>query len=225
MRLLLVEDEIEYAENLKKKLETKGFVTDWLEDGEKARSRILLYRNDYDVIVLDLRVPGMDGMTLTKSLRSYDITTPIIVITGQSATEYKIEMLNSGADDYVVKPFAPEELIARINSVLRRAPENRRSGVRVVGDITIDIAAHRVYSGSQEVSLTLKEYTLLECFSRRPGEVLTREEIANKIWDFNAVTLSNVLDVHMKNLRNKLRRSKSSTSFQTVRGIGYRLVQ
>jgi len=225
MRLLLVEDEIEYAENLKKKLETKGFVTDWLDDGEKARSRILLYRNDYDVIVLDLRVPGMDGMTLTRSLRSYDITTPIIVITGQSATEYKIELLNSGADDYVVKPFAPEELIARINSVLRRAPEDRKNEVRIVGDITIDIAAHRVYSGSQEISLTLKEYTLLECFSRRPGEVLTREEIANKIWDFNAVTLSNVLDVHMKNLRNKLRRSKSSTSFQTVRGIGYRFVQ
>lgn len=225
MRLLIVEDDLEFGENLKKTLEKKSFATDWLEDGEKARSRILLNRKEYDAIILDLTLPGMDGMTLTKTLREHDITIPIIILSGRGEAEYKINLLNSGADDYIVKPISTLELMARITTVLRRAPAPQRGRVHIVGDLTIDNAIHRVYIGSTEVSLTLKEYALLECFANRPGEVLTREELYEKVWDFNAVTLSNVLDVHIKNLRGKLRHNNSSASFETVRGVGYRLVQ
>jgi DNA-binding response OmpR family regulator len=223
MRLLIVEDEEALAKNLKKILELRGFAVDWLADGEKARSRISLYHKEYDVIILDLALPGLDGAALTKIMRSEHITTPVIILTGQSGTDYKVKLLDSGADDYVVKPFSSDELIARINSVSRR-PKAEPKIVRAVGDITVDTATHRVSVGDAEVSLTLKEYSLLECFLRRPGEVFTREELSNQIWDFNALTLSNVLDVHMKNLRKKLHRDGNSARFETVRGIGYRLV-
>lgn len=223
MRLLIVEDEASLAKNLKKILELKGFAVDWLEDGEKARNRILMYQKDYDAIILDLMLPGMDGMELTRSLRAENITTPIIILTGRSETETKIALLNAGADDYVVKPFSSAELIARIASVLRR-PKEAQKVVHSVGDITIDTASHRVTVGDAEIPLTLKEYSLLECFLRRPGEVFTREELSSQVWDFNALTLSNVLDVHMKNLRKKLQRKGNSARFETVRGVGYRFV-
>ena len=223
MRLLIVEDEDGLAKNLKKILELRGFAVDWLSDGEKARTRIMLYHKEYDVIILDLSIPGMDGATLTKSLRAENVTTPIVILTGRSETENKIALLNAGADDYVVKPFSSAELIARISSVARR-PTTAQKVVHTVGDITVDTASHRVKVGSTDVPLTLKEYALLECFLRRPGEVFTREELSSQVWDFNAMTLSNVLDVHMKNLRKKLHKSGNSARFETVRGVGYRFV-
>lgn len=223
MRLLIVEDEEGLAKNLKKILELKGFATDWLTDGEKALTRALLYRTEYDAIILDLALPNMDGMTVTKNLRADGVTTPIIILTGRSDTESKVALLNSGADDYVVKPFSSDELIARIGSVLRR-PSVTPTVVHTVGDITMDTAAHRVYIGDTEIPLTLKEYALLECFLRRPGEVFKREELCNQVWDFEAVTWSNVLDVHMKNLRKKLAAGGDKTRFETIRGVGYRFV-
>ena len=222
MRLLIVEDEAGFAGNLKKILELKGFATDWVEDGDKAFNRALLYRNEYDAIILDLTLPGMDGGSLTRRLREEGVTTPIIILTGRAETEYKVALLNAGADDYMVKPFSALELIARITSVTRR-PTILQQPSQVVGDITIDTASHRVYIGDTEIILTLKEYELLECFFRRPGEVFTREELANQMWDFNALTSSNVLDVHMKNLRKKMHLA-SHASFETVRGVGYRLM-
>ena len=223
MRVLIVEDEAVLAKNLKKILEHRGFGVDWLADGQKARTRVLLYRNEYDVVILDLTLPSMDGMTLTRSLRAEGVTTPIIIVTGNGETENKIALLNSGADDYVVKPFSSEELIARISSVLRR-PVVVQPIVHTMGELTIDTAARRVTVGDKEVSLTLKEYSLFECFLQRPGEILSREELFNKVWDFNSLTWSNVLDVHMKNLRKKLEVADQSARFETVRGVGYRLV-
>ncbi len=223
MRLLIVEDEEVLATNLKKILELKGFAVDWLADGEKARNRISLYHKEYDAILLDLPLPSLDGVTLTKTLRADNIATPVIILTGQSGTDFKVELLNSGADDYVVKPFSTEELIARITSVARR-PAPPQKIVHAIGDITIDTATHRVLVGDAEIALTLKEYSLLECFFRRPGEVFTREELSSQVWDFNALTLSNVLDVHMKNLRKKVCQKSNSARFETVRGVGYRFV-
>lgn len=223
MRLLIVEDEEGFAQNLKKILELKGFTIDWLADGEKARTRILLYHKEYDAIILDLSLPGMDGMTLTKSLRAENITTPVIILTGNGETKNKVALLNAGADDYVVKPFSSEELIARIASVLRR-PETAQKVIHSVGDITIDTSAHIISVKNKEIPLTLKEYSLLECFLRRPGDVFTREELCSQVWDFNAMTMSNVLDVHMKNLRKKLEKNSNSSRFETVRGVGYRFV-
>lgn len=223
MRLLIVEDEETVAKNLKKLLELKGIAVDWLSDALVARTRILMYRNEYDIILLDLGLPGMSGMALTTSLRDEGVTTPIIIVTGESDTASKITLLNSGADDYVVKPFSSEELIARINSVLRR-PATSQPVVYTVGEFTMESATHSLRAGKTEIPLTLKEYSLLECFLRRPNEVLTREDLCNKVWDFNSLTLSNVLDVHMKNLRKKLSGASNSGRFETVRGVGYRFV-
>ena len=222
MRLIIIEDEEVLATNLKKLLEMRGFAVDWLADPQKARTRLLMYREEYDLIMLDLTLPGMDGSVLTKELRAEGVKTPIIILTGRSETEYKIALLNSGADDYIVKPFSVDELVARINSVLRR-PAVAMPIVYKVGSLEIDMAKRSVRVGGDNVSLTLKEYGLLECFVRRPNEVLTREELCNRVWDFNALTLSNVLDVHMKNLRKKLS-GENDVRFETVRGIGYRLV-
>ena len=223
MRLLIVEDEETVAKNLKKLLELKGIAVDWLSDAIDARTRILMYREDYDPILLDLGLPGMNGMALTTSLREEGVTTPIIIVTGQSETASKIALLNSGADDYVVKPFSSDELIARINSVLRR-PATSQPVVYTAGDLTMDTAEHSLRAGNTKIPLTLKEYALLECFLRRPNEVLTREDLSNKVWDFNSLTLSNVLDVHMKNLRKKIGEVSNSARFETVRGVGYRFV-
>ena len=223
MRLLIVEDEVLLGENLKKILELKVFAIDWLQEGDKALTRATLYHSDYDVIILDLTLPGMDGLAITKAIREEKITTPIIILTGSGETQRKVDLLNAGADDYVVKPFSHEELIARIASVARR-PATMPTVVHTVGNVTIDTATHKVFVDGQEVTLTLKEYALLECFLRRPGEVFTREELSNHVWDFNSMTWSNVLDVHMKNLRKKLERTASSPRFETVRGVGYRFV-
>jgi DNA-binding response OmpR family regulator len=223
MHLLIVEDEEVVAKNLMRLLELKGFAVDWLSTAEKARSRILLYRNEYDAIILDLTLPGMDGMALTKSLRAEGVTTPILIVTGRAETDVKVALLNSGADDYVVKPFSADELIARIGSVLRR-PAIAQPVVYTLGTLTIDTSSHRIRSGKKEISLTLKEYSLLECFLRRPDEVLKREDLYNQVWDFNSLSWSNVLDVHMKNLRKKLADADDSVHFETVRGVGYRLV-
>ncbi len=180
-----------------------------------------MYRDEYELILLDLSLQGMDGSVLTQELRAEGIKTPIIILTGRGETEYKIALLNSGADDYVVKPFSSDELIARINSVLRR-PAVSLPVVYNVGAIEINMTTRSVKARGQEVPLTLKEFGLLECFVRRPNEVLTREELCNQVWDFNALTMSNVLDVHMKNLRKKL--PADEVRLETVRGVGYRFV-
>ena len=220
---MLIEDEEVLAKNLKRLLEAKGFAVDWLPDPEKARTRLLMYRNDYDLVLLDLNLPKLSGMQLTQSLRAESVTLPIIILTGRSETATKISLLNSGADDYVVKPFSTDELVARINSVLRR-PTVAQPVVYNLGNLEVQTATRSVKVSGKHIQLTLKEYSLFECFLRRPNEVLTREDLCNQLWDFNTVTWSNVLDVHMKNLRKKIPEDESGVRFETVRGVGYRLV-
>ncbi len=222
MHILIVEDEEKLARALKKGLEIKGFAVDWLADSEKAKTRILLYRNEYDLIILDLMLPGIDGATITEIVRKDNVTTPIIILTARNETEHKVDLLNKGADDYIVKPFSFEELLARINSVLRR-PQNVHPGVLKVGPLEMDTATRVVRKNDVEVPLTLKEFSLLECFMRQPGEVLPREKLFDHVWDFNSLSWSNVLDVHMKNLRKKLTNDDDTALFETVRGVGYRL--
>ncbi|MDE2213004.1 MAG: response regulator transcription factor [Patescibacteria group bacterium] len=222
MHLLIVEDEEGLAQALKRGLELKGYAVDWLSNPEKARTRILLYRNEYDLVILDLMLPGIDGATITKTVREENVTTPIIILTARNETEYKVDLLNAGADDYVVKPFSFEELLARIASVLRR-PTLSQPLVLSAGILEMDTATRTVKAKGVSIPLTLKEYSLLECFLRRPNEVLTREELFNRVWDFNSLSWSNVLDVHMKNLRKKLGTEHHDAHFETVRGVGYRL--
>ncbi|HEY4501748.1 MAG TPA: response regulator transcription factor [Candidatus Paceibacterota bacterium] len=224
MHLLIVEDEERLAKALKKGLELKGFAVDWLADPEKARSRILLYRNEYDLIILDLMLPGLDGATITESVRQENVTTPIIILTARNETEHKVDLLNKGADDYIVKPFSFEELLSRINAVLRRPAQTKPVTLKV-GPLEMDMATRVVRRSGQEIPLTLKEFSLLECFMRQPGEVLSREKLFDHVWDFNSLSWSNVLDVHMKNLRKKLGTNDDGEQlFETVRGVGYRLL-
>lgn len=224
MHILIVEDEERLAKALKKGLELKGYAVDWLPDPEKARNRILLYRSEYDLIILDLMLPGLDGATITDSVRKEGVTTPIIILTARNETEHKVDLLNKGADDYIVKPFSFEELLSRINAVLRRPPQSKPVVLKV-GPLTMDMATRTVTKDGTEVQLTLKEFALLECFMRQPGEVLSREKLFDHVWDFNSLSWSNVLDVHMKNLRKKLGTNNHGEQlFETVRGVGYRLV-
>lgn len=224
MHLLIVEDEERLAKALKKGLELKGYAVDWLPDPEKARSRILLYRNEYDLIILDLMLPGLDGATITESVRRENVTTPIIILTARNETEHKVDLLNKGADDYIVKPFSFEELLSRINAVLRRPTQQKPVTLRV-GPLEMDMATRTVKRDGQEIALTLKEFSLLECFMRQPNEVLSREKLFDHVWDFNSLSWSNVLDVHMKNLRKKLGTNDDGEQlFETVRGVGYRLL-
>lgn len=223
MRILIVEDEAKLAEALKKGLELKGFTVDWLSDSEKARTRIMLYRDEYDLILLDLMLPGVDGATICKDVRAEGVTTPIIILTARDETEYKIDLLNLGADDYIAKPFSFDEVVARMNAVLRRPSETLPTTL-TVRDIELDPGKHTVTKGGKEVSLTLKEFSLLEFFMRHPNEALKREQVLDHVWSFDFPAFSNVLDVHMKNLRKKLDDyANADPLFETIRGIGYRL--
>ena len=223
MRILIVEDEEKLAQATKKGLELKGFTVDWLADGEKARTRMMLYRDEYDLVLLDLMLPGVEGSTICKDVREAGVTTPIIVLTARDEIETKIDLLNLGADDYLAKPFSLDELVARMNAVLRR-PETTLPSVLTIRDITLDPGKHTVTKGGKELSLTLKEFSLLEFFMRHPNEAIKRETVLDHVWSFDFPAFSNVLDVHMKNLRKKLDdQGEDNPLFETIRGIGYRL--
>lgn len=223
MRILIVEDEVKLGEALKKGLELKGFTVDYLADSEKALTRIKLYRNEYDLILLDLMMPVVDGATICKEAREEGVTTPIIMLTARDETETKVKLLDLGADDYIAKPYAIEEVAARINAVLRR-PETSLPTTLSVRDIVLDPGKHTVTKNDEVVSLTLKEFSLLEFFMRHPNEAMKREAVLDHVWSFDFPAFSNVLDVHMKNLRKKLDDyGDQDPLFETIRGIGYRL--
>ena len=186
-------------------------------------TRISLHRADYDLIILDLMLPSMDGREITKTARESGITVPILVLTARAETETKVEVLLSGADDYLVKPFSFAELAARIRAILRRPTESLPETLEV-GDIELNSAQRRVTRDGKEIPLTLKEFGLLEYFMRRPNQVVNREDLLSHLWDFNYIGFSNVVDVHVKNLRRKLGATNNDDVLETVRGIGYRLV-
>jgi DNA-binding response OmpR family regulator len=223
MKILLVEDEAKLAAAIKKGLELEGYTVDIVDDGKKAMTRISLHRSDYDLVILDLMLPSMDGREITKEAREAGVTTPILVLTARAEMETKVNTLLSGADDYLVKPFSFVELAARIRAILRRPTESLPEILKV-GDIELNPSSRRVTRDGEEISLTLKEFGLLEYFMRRPNQVVNREDLLSHLWDFNYVGFSNVVDVHVKNLRRKLASGDSDNILETVRGIGYRLV-
>lgn len=221
MRILVVEDEQKLASVLSEGLTKKGFAVDIIDDGEKALTRLSLHRNDYDLIILDLMLPSMSGADICREARARDITIPILILTAKSEVETKVDLLLSGADDYLVKPFSFDELLARVHALSRR-PQEAKPAVLRVADIELDPAAHRVTRAAKPIELTLKEFMLLEYFMRHPGEVVNREDLLTHLWDFNYESFSNVIDVHVKNLRRKLDAGNGTSLLETVRGIGYR---
>ena len=176
----------------------------------------------YDAIVLDVMLPGIDGFATCTELRARGVWTPVLMLTARDAIEDKIEGLDTGADDYLVKPFAFSELLARLRALARRAPAERPTALQV-DDLRLDPATHRAWRGDDELDLTAKEFVLLEVFMRRPGEVLSRVQLLDAAWDLAFESQSNVVDVYIRYLREKVDRPFGRNSIETVRGVGYRL--
>lgn len=222
MRLLLVEDEERFAAVLAEGLKHKGYAVDTVNDGVKGYTRISLHRQDYDLVILDLMLPGMSGLDICRQMRAEGITLPVLILTARSEEEQKVSLLLAGADDYLVKPFSFEELAARIQAILRRPVESVPTVLRVM-DIELDPGERTASRDGVPLTLTLKEFGLLEYFLRHPNQVVNREDLIAHLWDFNYDSFSNVVDVHVKNLRKKLDFGSEPSVLETVRGIGYKL--
>ncbi len=218
MRLLIVEDEKKVAGFIKKGLEEETYAVDVAYDGEEGFH--LAGVNQYDMIILDLMLPKMDGLEVLTRLRDKKVNTPILLLTAKDAVEDKVAGLNRGADDYLTKPFAFSELLARVRSLLRRGQAETKTELKV-GDLNLDLVSHKVKRNGGEIELTGKEYSLLEYFMRNEGRVLTRTMIAEHVWDYNFDTFTNVIDVYVNHLRKKIDKKYPSKLLHTLRGIGY----
>ncbi|PWB78868.1 MAG: DNA-binding response regulator [Candidatus Methylomirabilota bacterium] len=220
MRLLLVEDDRKAARVLKQGLAEEGVVVDVAHSGDEGD--YLASTNEYDLIVLDWLLPGKDGIQLCRDLRARGLSMPILMLTARDALQDRVKGLDTGADDYLVKPFAFAELLARVRALLRRGAGPRPAVLRIA-DLVIDPVSHRVTRGDAPVKLTTKEYTILEFLARRTGQVVTRTTLGEHIWAHEFDNLTNLVDVHISNLRKKIDASSSVPLIHTVRGRGYRL--
>lgn len=225
MRILIIEDEEKLAKSLARGLTQSGYAADYLLEGAAGERRIELYHKDYDLVILDLMLPGKTGFEVCRDVRAKGITVPILVLTARNAPGDKVEALDSGGDDYLVKPFSFDELLARIRALLRRPREALASELRI-RDIVLNPAEREVYRDGKKIALTLKEFEMLQYLMRHAGEVVSREDIYVHLWDFAANALSNTIDAHVKNLRKKLGDVEDEGHEQileTIRGVGYRL--
>ncbi len=218
MHILIVEDEKKTAAFIRKGLTEENFTTDTAENGLAGLD--LATNRDYDRIILDVMLPGIDGWEVLKRLRDRGNETPVLFLTVLDGIEDRVRGLQLGADDYLVKPFAFSELLARIHTILRRGPIRTPEVLRVA-DLEIDFPAHRVTRGGKRIDLTPKEFALLSLLARRSGEVLTRTRIAERIWDIDFESDTNVVDVHLRRLRLKVDDPFEKKLIHTVRGIGY----
>jgi DNA-binding response OmpR family regulator len=218
MRILIIEDDRKAARLLARGLQEERFIVDVAHSGEAGDEMASV--NDYDVIVLDWVLPDRDGIAVCRDLRERGISTPILMLTARDSLEDRVLGLNTGADDYLTKPFGFSELLARIHALLRRS-DSTRSVVLRVADLTLDPLSHRVTRGGVPLSLTPKEYVILEVLMRHAGEVVSRAALAERVWDVEPETLSNLLDVHVSHLRRKIDVERRPPLLQTVRGGGY----
>jgi two-component system OmpR family response regulator len=220
MRVLVVEDEKKLGELLGRGLREEGYAADVADRGEEAlwMARAV----PYDAIVLDIMLPGVDGFEVCRRLRHDGVWTPVLMLTARDGVDDRVVGLDAGADDYLTKPFAFEELLARLRALTRRAPVERPP-VLEVGDLRLDPAAHRAWRADRELDLSAKEFALLELFIRRPGITLSRTQLLDGAWDIAFESRSNVVDVYVRYLREKIDRPFGRDSIETVRGVGYRL--
>jgi len=221
MHILLVEDERMIAAYVKRGLEEQGNAVDIARTGREA-----LDWSDsaaFDLIVLDIMLPEVDGITVCHQLRVRGVRTPILMLTARDAVDDRVTGLDAGADDYLVKPFALKELLARLRALTRRANDAPRSAILEYVDLTLDTRMHSVARGGKAIELTSKEFAVLECLLRAPGYVLTRTQIADQVWNYEVYNQSNVVDVYIRNLRRKIDDSCAVKLIHTVRGVGYRL--
>ncbi len=220
MRILLVEDEKDLNTVLKKHLKNHGYAVDSCLDGQEAADYIDM--TEYDIIILDIMLPKIDGLTLLKNIRSRDMETPVLLLTAKDSVADKVTGLDAGADDYLTKPFALEELLARIRMLLRKRTGAKTNLYRAA-DLTVDIASRRVMRGDQEIRLSAREFALLQYLIIHKGQTLTREQIENHLWDYSYEGASNMVDVYIRYLRKKIDDGFEPRLIRTVRGAGYML--
>lgn len=220
MKILLVEDEKDIATFIKKGLESERFSVDVVDDGEKGERKACM--NNYDVVILDHNLPGKNGTEICKALREKNKKMPIIMLTAEKDVDKKVEAFQYGANDYVTKPFAIEELIARIRVLLREHPDES-SATLTHDDIKIDLDKFAAYRADKLLDLRKKEFALLEYLLRNTNAILTRSMILEHVWDTNADPFTNTVDVHIRRLRKKLNEGHKKKHIETIRGIGYRL--
>ena len=220
MRVLVVEDEPKMAALVARALREEGHAADVSGNGEDALW--MAEAAPYDAIVLDVMLPGLDGLTVLQKLRERRVWTPVLVLTARDAVRDRVGGLDAGADDYLTKPFSFDELLARLRAIVRRGPVERPTTLEV-GDLRLDPAAHRAWRGDAELDLSTREFTLLELFMRNAGQTLTRVQLLDGAWDMSFESRSNIVDVYMRYLREKIDLPFSRKSLETVRGVGYRL--
>ncbi len=220
MRILVVEDEHQLAAVLTQGLTEQGYAVDLAHDGETGLG--LAEVEPYDLLILDVMLPGLDGYALCRRLRAQGRHMPVLMLTARDAVDDRVAGLDSGADDYLTKPFAFRELLARIRALLRRDGRSREAVLRA-GDLTLDPATREVRRGGRAIELTSKEYAVLEYLLHHPNRVLTRTQIAEHVWDYDFVAMSNVIDVYIRSLRRKLGDDDGARLLHTVRGAGYQL--
>lgn len=218
MRVLVIEDEQKMADLIKRGLEEEGMQVETAYDGETGAAAAKT--GNHDLVILDLGLPGRDGMEVMRELRESGLAIPILILTAQDSTEMKVTGLDTGADDYITKPFAFAELLARIRALLRRTHTEDTTKLQI-GDLILNLINRRATRAGNEVQLTNKEFSLLEFFMRHPDEILSRETLSEKVWEETFDTLTNVIDVYINYLRNKVDRHYEPKLIHTVRGVGY----
>ena len=220
MRLLIVEDDAKINATLAQAFHEERYAVDVAHDGETGEE--MAFVNDYDAIVLDLMLPKKDGQGVIRELRDHGVKTPILVLTARDGVTDRIANLNLGADDYVVKPFDIEEVIARVRALVRRGSDVRTTRL-VTGDLVLDVTSHTVKRGDRQIGLTQTEYAILEYLMHHPNKVVSRAELMEHVWDDSYDGFSNIVDVYMRRLRAKLDEESEVRLLETVRGAGYRL--
>lgn len=218
MRILVVEDEKKVASFIKKGLEEEYYSVDVAFDGKEGLN--LALSEDYDLIILDLMLPFKDGLSILKELRAEKIFTPVLILTARDTIQDKVTGLDSGADDYLAKPFSFEELLARIRALLRRNSVDKNNILKA-GDLKLDIQAHKAYRNDIEIQLTAKEYAILEYLMRNKNRIVSRTKISEHIYEFHFDPETNVIDVYINKLRNKIDKGFEKPIIHTVRGVGY----
>ncbi|MCL5031357.1 MAG: response regulator transcription factor [Bacteroidetes bacterium] len=218
MRILIVEDEKKVASFIKKGLEEEYFAVDIAYDGKEGLK--LITSEEYDIIIMDIMLPYLDGISLLKEIRRRNILSPVLMLTVKDSLKDKVEGLNSGADDYLTKPFAFEELLARLRALLRRN-ENSKSSTLKVGDLVLDLQSHKVLRNNQEIILTPKEYSILEYLMRNTNKVISRTKLIEHVYDYHFDTETNIIDVYINKVRTKIDTNFEKPLIHTIRGIGY----
>jgi DNA-binding response OmpR family regulator len=219
MRVLIVEDEQRLVRLMKRVLEDERYLVDTAFDGEEGIEKA--GSGTYDLIILDVMLPYRDGVQVCRWLRAHQIVAPVLLLTARDQLEDKVVGLDAGADDYLTKPFAFEELLARLRALARRAPTAPAQPMLRVGDLTLDLNRHEVQRAGQPILLTMREFALLEYLMRHPGQALSRAQITNHVWPYDSDAISNIVDIYIHYLREKVDHGFEPKLIQTIRGVGY----